>query len=229
MHSSKKLRRISVILLAIVIFIWFYFELTNVQNFPIKTVQVKGNYPHVSTIVLQDAIKPFVKVSFFALQATDLQSQLQQLPWIASVNVRRIFPSTLIITLQEKQPVAIWNNSALLTKDGILFSPAKDTYPKNLPYLNGPNDEDQHLLSTMQKINDMFRPLNLTVQQLILSPRQSWQLVLSNGITVTIGQRDIWLRLQQLITVFPKIIGNNENKVVSIDLRYPNGIAIKWK
>lgn len=227
--SAQKVRRISIIVLIVIIFVWLYFALTNAKNFPIKTVQVKGDYQHVSTTTLQDTIKPFAKSSFFALQATALQDRLQQLPWIANANVRRVFPSTLIITLQEKQPVAIWNNSALLTKDGVLFSPEKSTYPQNLPYLNGPDDAAQNLLTTMQQINNMLQPLNLTVQQLMLSPRESWQLVLSDGIKVTIGQRDMASRLQQLITVFPKIIGEDGDKVASVDLRYPNGMAIQWK
>ncbi len=227
--SSRELKKITIVFLIVIIFVWIYFTLTNAKNFPIKTVQVKGDYHHVSPIILQNTIKPFVKVSFFALQATALQNRLQQLPWIASANIRRIFPSTLIITLEERQPVAVWNNNALLTNKGVLFFPEKSTYPKNLPFLNGPDDDEQNLLLTMQQINKMFYPLNLTVQQLTLSQRQSWQLVLSNGIKVTIGLRDIKLRLQQLAAVFPKIIGDHGDKVASIDLRYPNGIAIQWK
>ena len=81
----------------------------------------------------------------------------------------------------------------------------------------------------MQKINILLEPLNLSVQQLTLSSRHSWQLILNDGIQVTVGQRDIWKRVQQLVAVFPKVIGVKAKNVVSIDLRYPNGVAVQWK
>ena len=227
--TSVKLQRITLAILVIVILGWAYLQLTNPLSFPIKTVKVKGNYTHISQATIQNTIKPFVHVSFFALQASTLQADLEQLPWVAKANVRRVFPATLIITITEKQPIAVWNNTALITAEGKLFSPDKNTYPSAIPFLNGPDDEEKDLLATMQKINILLEPLNLNVRQLTLSSRHSWRLILNDDIQVIIGQRDIWKRMQQLVAVFPKVVGAKAKNVVSIDLRYPNGVAVQWK
>ena len=220
-----------IIFVILVFFIvgWIYLKFSSATSFPVRTVQIKGSYSHVKKSVLRDTITPFVKVSFFSLRTVALQASLEQIPWIATANIRQVFPATLIVTIIEQQPVAVWNNETLLTAQGDLFSPLKNSYPVNLPRLIGPVDQEKELLNAMQRMNKILQPLNLTVQQLTLSARRSWVGVLSNGVEVTLGQRNIWQRLQRMVVVFPKIIGPKLGRVISMDLRYPNGIAVQWK
>jgi len=220
---------IALIIFTIFIIVGIYYKLSSVRSFPIKIVKVKGDYIHVDNAILRNTIKPFVNVSIFTLHAAALQASLEQIPWVANANVRRMFPATLIVTINEKQPIAVWNNKALLTADGKLFVVPQGGYPSGIPHLNGPVDQQQDLLKTMQSMNVMLQPLDVSVQQLNLSARNSWSLVLSNGISVTLGQKDLWQRLQRMVIIFPKIIGSRADDVLSMDLRYPNGIAVQWK
>jgi cell division protein FtsQ len=52
---------------------------------------------------------------------------------------------------------------------------------------------------------------------------------LDNGIFLEAGYKDVLSRLGQLVKVFPKMIGPRIGDVEYIDLRYPNGVAVKWK
>lgn len=206
-----------------------YFWLFNPDNFPIKTVRIEADYAHISQPQLQNTIAPYVKASFFGLHAAALKASLQQISWVGSVNIRRKFPATIIIAVVEKQPILVWNQTDLMTADGVLFTPPAGTFPKNLPALAGPLGSEQLVFSTMNQINQMLQVLNLTAQQLNLSPRGAWTMQLSNGIEVFIGQQEIGPRLQQFVKIYPEVVGGEIKRVVSVDLRYPNGVAVMWK
>ena len=77
-------------------------------------------------------------------------------------------------------------------------------------------------------MNQMLAPLNLTVAVIDLSERRSWTIKLSNDITVILGQNQIWDRLKNFVAIYPKVIGDNKRQALSIDIRYQNGLAVKW-
>ena len=65
--------------------------------------------------------------------------------------------------------------------------------------------------------------------RLNLTPERSWDFVLSNKIKVMLGDVDIEHRLQRLVKLYPKIVGSKPEQVRRIDLRYANGLAVKWR
>lgn len=225
----KKLLRWILILPILIVIILGYVWLSNPNSFPIKTVRVEAGYTHLSPPELQKIIVPFTQQSFFGLRAAKLKAAIQKLPLVGTVNVRRKFPATIVVSVVEKQPILIWNKTSLMTAQGVLFTPDASSIPKNLPALFGPTGNEQLVFSTMGQINQALLPLNLTVRALSLSPRGSWTLQLSNGIEVFIGQQALWPRLQQFVKVYPEVVGDKVSKVVSVDLRYPNGVAVMWK
>jgi cell division protein FtsQ len=216
-------------ILSIVLLIWGYSELIDPRVFPIKTVIVDGEYTKTPSVELQNLMTPYAKQGLFGFSAIDLKKELQQLPWVDHVIIRRVWPETLDVTLSEKQPIVLWNKTALLTTDGILFTPDQKTMPTELPQINGPDDKAITLLAAYKKMNQFLTPLHLTIQQFNVTPRNSWTIILSNQIMIIVGKEDIWNRWQQFVVLYPKVIGDNASKAVSVDLRYSNGIAVVWK
>jgi len=66
---------------------------------------------------------------------------------------------------------------------------------------------------------------------LILSPRLAWQLKLENGMLVNMGREQpkspVGARLQRFIEVYPETVAKRAIRPVVVDLRYPNGFAMK--
>lgn len=207
-----------------------YQHLRDPLRFPITLVQVKGDYTHEEPKQLKTVITPFAEMGFFNLSSNDLQQTLTTtFPWVAKVNIRRRWPAILELDFVEKRAVAVWNQQALLADDVTVFMPPKSQFPVNLPQITGPDDQQIPLYAALQRMDQLFSALNLSVTAINLSSRHSWTIVLNNGITVIIGKVDIWTRIRRFIDVYPEIIGENAKKVASIDLRYPNGIAVTWK
>jgi len=196
--------------------------------FPIKTVRVYG-LNRVDQQEVHDLLLPLVNHGFFTINVDHIRDHLLQMPWISDLYVRRVWPDQVVITLAEKNPVARWNEDSLLSEAGELFTPLQSSYPANLPRFSGPSGQQIFMLRYFSDINRLLLPLRAKISYLELTPFLTWKLTLDNGITIQIGHKHILTRLNQFVKVYPKIIGTRANDVDYIDLRYPNGVAVRFK
>lgn len=195
--------------------------------FPIKTVRVYG-INRVKQKEVHDVVLPLVSHGFFTVNVDFIRDQMLQSPWISDLNVRRIWPDKIEVTLMEKKPVARWSEDVLLSERGELFVP-KSEYPAGLPRFVGPEGQQIFMLQYFNNINRLLSPLRANISYLELTPFFTWKLTLNNGITMQVEHKDILTRLSHFVKVYPKIVGTRANDVDYIDLRYPNGVAVRWK
>lgn len=198
------------------------------RYFPIKTVHVYG-LQHVDQTEVQNLLMPLVNHGFFSINVESIKDRLLQMPWVATIFVRRTWPDQVDVTIIEKNAVARWNDESLLSDGGELFSPNQNTYPAHLPLFKGPAGKQMMMLDYFNQMNRLFEPLHAKISYLELTPYLSWKLVLDNQITLQVGHKDILTRLGHFVKVYPKIVGARATDVDYIDLRYPNGIAVQWK
>jgi cell division protein FtsQ len=205
-----------------------YNKLRNAEYFPIDSVKVFG-VKHLDHTEVQSLVAPLVSRGFFDVEVDKIKERLLQLPWISQVVVRRVWPNLVEVTVDEKRPLALWNNSSLLSVRGELFTPPPASIPVNLPQLVGPSGEQLFMSQYYAKINDVLMPLHFKIARLELTPSMTWNLVLDNGIKMSVGHKDVLTRLNHFVKVYSKIVGNRVAEVDYIDLRYPNGMAVRWK
>jgi cell division protein FtsQ len=198
------------------------------QFFPIKTVRVYG-INHVDKHEVQTMIRPLVNRGFFTVNVDYIRDRMLEMPWVADIFVRRNWPDQVEITVVERKPIARWNNASLVSQNGDLFSPKEETYPANLPQFVGPEGQQAIMLQYFHEMNRALQPLHAKISYLEMTPFFTWKLKLDNGIMMQIEHKDILTRLAHFVKVYPKIIGNRSKDVEYIDLRYPNGVAVRWK
>jgi cell division protein FtsQ len=198
------------------------------KYFPIKTVKIYG-INHVDQKDVQELLAPLLVHGFFSINVEYIRDRLLQQPWVSDISVRRNWPDQVEVTVVEKMPVARWDKATLLSDAGVLFTPKEGTYSENLPVFDGPEGKQILMLNYFNEINRLLTPLHAKISYLELTPYLSWRLKLDSGITLQIGHKDILTRLDHFVKVYPKIIGNHAGDVESVDLRYPNGVAVRWK
>jgi cell division protein FtsQ len=199
------------------------------QRFPIHGIQVEADYQHINPQTLQQTIASQINGSFFSLNVTQLKKRVLELPWVSEVTVSRSWPDKIIIKITEHNPVARWNDNELLSSDAKIFAPDPATIPNNLPVFYGPEDQAAEALQTYQQINSILVNLKLSIVQVNLDVNKNWQVVLNNGIKLTLGNIDILQRINLFVSSYPNVVGNFGNEVESVDLRYDSGMAVKWK
>ncbi len=203
--------------------------LLNPSYFPLAKIKVSGEFHHINPAAVQQLIAPYLQQGFFGINTTALQGELQQLPWVNKVTVQRSWPKALSISLVEHQPIAHWNGNALVNSQGQVFTPPDVKAEQNIPYFVGPLGQQILMLKTYQSLMPLLQTLSLSIKQLYLTDRHAWQLQLSNGIIVNLGNQDILARLKRFATLYQKLFAERAAKVDYIDMRYSNGIAVKWQ
>ncbi|MFM2484811.1 cell division protein FtsQ/DivIB [Celerinatantimonas yamalensis] len=204
-----------------------YNQLSNSQLVPMTSILISGSRHYVNDSDLQRALQQ-VRHSgnFFTLDVNKVQKALLALPWVKTVSVRKQWPNKLRLYLQEYQPVAFWNNAALLNPQGTIFDAPTDRLDKPLVHLYGPDDCAAEVLEAYKQMQEMLKTLQIGITSVTLDARHSWSLTLTNGIEVRIGQRDRIKRLQRFISLYNQL---HPEKMAYADLRYSNGLAIGWK
>ncbi len=232
-HSSPLLSRRSaahvasfIIFLALATF--FVTQFNTAQHFPIRSVKIVGAR-HLEHTVVQRELTPLVQRGFFSVQVDAIKEKLLQSPWISTVNVRRIWPDQVWITIAEKNAIARWNENSLLSLSGDLFDPDETTVPTQLPDFYGPDGKQLYVMQYYKKISSLLEPLHFRITRMELTPSRFWNITLDNGIKLTIDHKDFLTRFGHFVKVYPKIIGDRADAVDYIDLRYANGMAVKWK
>jgi len=208
------------------IFLINHFRLSN--YFPIRTVYIYGAN-HLSQQKVQEILQPLVAKGYFSIDVDYIRERLLQMSWVADIFVRRNWPDQIVVTVVEKKPIALWNKENLLSDAGELFNPPQLTFPHDIPLFHGPAGKHITMLQYFNNFNRILNPLHAKISYLELTPFLTWKLKLDNGITLQMGHKDILTRITHFVKVYPKIVGTRAKDVEYIDLRYPNGVAIRWK
>src|SRR3990167_483549 len=206
-----------------------YLYLASRERFPINTVKITAIYHHVSRQQMEDILSEALSHnSFFTLPVQQLRVQLQSLPWAKTIRIERIWPDTLKINLVENNPVAIWNDEMLM-EDGQLFNAGGGDLDVSLPHLRGPHNQQQEVLQVYQKMSKILSMDGFYIASLEKRDNQAWELILGNGIRIHLGKRDLDEKIIRFCKAYPAVFSGKLESVVSVDLRYPRGMAVKWR
>lgn len=195
------------------------------QHFPLTRVDLKGNFEKTSRAELEAAL-PRISGNFFAADLAEVRASVERLPWVRQVAVRRVWPGRLEISIEEHVALARWGTSdemsALVNTYGERF---QGKTQEALPSFIGPAGTQAELARRYASFTAIVAPLGTRIERVVLSPRHAWQLRLSNGLHLALG-RDADLaesRLRRFVEVYPTVKNKNEY----VDLRYPNGFAVR--
>jgi cell division protein FtsQ len=203
------------------------------QRWPLRTLRVQGTLQHVDPARLQQALLPFAKRGFFAVQLDDAQAAVARLPWVAHAEVRKRWPDVLEVRVVEHRPFARWGSDRILSREGRLFPAAGIAVPKSLPSLAGPDARVAAVMALYGESSALFAPAGVHVRALDLDRRGSWSLRLSDGVEVDVGSREARSRLERFARLLPQLIAQRHastegGRLLRADLRYTNGFALTW-
>jgi len=193
---------------------------------PFKELYISSSANYASTQTIKSVIKKNISGGFFSIDEGKIRVALKRNPWIKAVAIRKVFPDVLRVQVEEYKPVAYWRQW-ILTASGKLL-PVNPKPRLMIPDFSGPDDSVQDVLAEYVTLSQLLVPLRLTIVQLFLSQRRSWVLKLSNGVEVVLGRGDGVGRFKRFVDCYQKLRESRQGDMLRVDLRYPNGIAIKW-
>ncbi|MDP6674547.1 MAG: FtsQ-type POTRA domain-containing protein [Gammaproteobacteria bacterium] len=199
------------------------------MNRPIQAVVINGAFERVSAIQVEDALGLYIQTGFLSADLHAMRRQLRELPWVANTMVRRRWPGTIEVSIEEQSPAARWGDAGLLNIDGELFIENISHAPVELPLLSGPKGTEQRVAEMFFRVEARLERRGLAAVSLQLDDRGAWEMQLTSGIRVRLGARMVETRLDRFFEALDKVVAAQAEDVDYIDMRYTNGFAIGWK
>ena len=206
--------------------VWY---LAQPDTLPIRSVKVEGEFRYLAQQDVYEALGGLASGGFFNVDVRAVKLAAESLPWVDSASVRRAWPDTLRLDITEQVPLAKWGEHQVVNVRGDLFQPPIKGLPENLPRFIGPAGSGQMVAVNYQLLSKRLAEINLRISEITLTDRRAWQLRLANGLYLSLGRTVNNERLERFTSVYPKLLGEKIARIDSIDLRYTNGFAVRWK
>lgn len=198
---------------------------------PIEKIAIVGEVEHLQQSQLARILLAKEFSGMLSVDLQQLRSQVIQLPWIKDVQIRKVWPDTLSFSVEEYQPIAQINQS-YLTDEGVLIE--RGDYITSQPVLILEIDKVQmekepdllYMLEKLQQIRVELAKHHLDIERLKVNESNSWLIQIENKFLIKVGRKQQLARIEKLIQVYAAI--ENKNELESIDLRYSNGLAVKF-
>lgn len=200
------------------------FAVVHLPIFPLREVKVDGELSHVNREQVKLIVAKHLKGNFFTLDLVKARNAFEKLPWARNVSLRRRWPDTLEVVIEEHQALARWGTIALVNTHGELFHAASGS---DLPMFYGPGDGVIEVASQYGEFSKILKTANLEIANLALTPRRAWEITTADGMVVELGRIEMQPRLEKFVSVYSRTIASLNMKVTYADLRYPNGFAVR--
>jgi cell division protein FtsQ len=197
--------------------------------FAFQEVVIRGPLTMASPAHLEAVVREELKGTFFTMRLADARGALSRVPWVRSIALRRAWPRRLEVIVSEHEPLARWNDTALVDVQGDTF--AAD-YDGDLPQFNGPEGTSRQVAQRFAEFGDALKPTGLTLGEIRLSERGGWELKTSGErpLTLELGRVEPMARLERFVAYYPATVARLQRagtRVEQVDLRYRNGFAAR--
>lgn len=189
---------------------------------------------HVNRLTVKGAAIAHIKGNFFTANLDAVRIAFESVPWVRKVAVRREWPNKLVVSVEEHEPLGTWGeNGRLISVKGDVFTANLAEAEENgdLPEFNGPEGSEKEVIARFEEFKQWFAPIKLVPESVRLSDRYAWTVKLSNGIDVELGrEQDTALvreRVDRFVGIYPQLAALLQDRIENIDMRYPNGLALK--
>ena len=196
---------------------------------PLSKIMVGGNFNHLEEQELAELVNMEIDGGFLSMNLNQLRQELQSHPWIHQVSVRREWPSTLKVEVIEEVPIARWGKKGFLNRLGDQLSLPENSNLNSLPVLEADFGSSQDMIAQYLLLAELLAPTDLRLTELQRDAVGAWQIETASGVRIVLGRDQIIEKIRRLIVVWGSGLDVQLNNIATIDLRYPNGLAVSWR
>ncbi len=192
------------------------------RGLPIQRVEIRGAQ-QTQTIVGVRAAVGQLHGSFLSLDMMAVKHEFELMPWVYRAQAQRVWPGRIRVTLEERTPLAAWNEHDTLSVQGEVY-PAKPA--AELPRVEAPEGMEGTVARRYAEFSAILAPKGWTITRVRLDRRSAWQLTLNDGLVVDLGQEQLTERLHRL-NRFYMVAAQASGSIAQVDMRYPNGFTVR--
>lgn len=206
--------------------------------FTIERIYIEGSQYRVDSRTIEQTAWRSVHGNYFSVNLNAIEERLKEIPGVYAVAVRRVWPGALRISITESEGLAKWSelrpDASPSTKRFVNLPPGRVL--GQIPELSGPAKQRQAVFNMYLEVDRRLWPLGLEITTVNLTRAGDWtfrirssQFDSSAGFLLVAGRLDPVTRVNDFAKVFEVALGSQADSIAAIDLRYPNGLAVRWK
>ncbi len=190
----------------------------------VEQLVLEGAVEHVAVTELEAQLAPTLQASFLTLDLDDVREQLERMPWVYRAGVRRRWPNTVVIEIEEQRPIARWGLDGFLNHEGEYFPGAFADRWSELARLEGPAGSERNMTRRYQSLEALLEPTGLQVVALHEDSLGQVGAELHNGVLLQLGADNHRERIGRFVTLWREQL--TEQPVMRVDMRYEHGAAV---
>ena len=197
-------------------------QIFNISKFNLKTIVIKNNLL-IKNEEIKKLLIPFYNKNLLFLDNNKIKKALMQNSFIESFNIKKIYPSTLIIRIFEKKPIAVLfnkKNKYYLSERIDLIEFQNLPNYQALPYILGNKDDFKIFYNNLKKINF---PVD-TIEKYIFYETNRWDLKTKNNQVIKLPSKRYTKSLENFLNLKSK---NDFEKYQFFDYRISNQLILK--
>jgi cell division protein FtsQ len=205
--------------------------------FPIRAIQIEGELQRNSVATIRANTTPRLAGNLLAIDLERARAVFESVPWVRQATLRRVWPDTLAVRLEEHRPAALWidpdGNERLVNDHGEVFEAnLGDVEDDALPEFTGPPGTADAMLALYRRLAPVFDALGRPVRALQLSGRGSWRVTLDGGARVELGRGsddEVVARSERFVRTVGQVTERWQRDLESADLRHADGYAVRMR
>lgn len=205
---------------------------TSPYTFQVSRVIVKGKLTHVSQGEIADAVGRLVgEKNLVTLDERVVQENIKQMPWVANALVYKQYPDTLVVSLVEHYPSALWKTTGIYdAHTQSVFYPDLNNFSGQLVRLSANHDSlAPELYEHASEFMTLLANSPYLIEEVQLDAARGYRVVIQEGVTLILGRESSphlpLIRLNRFLKAFAQT-GLKLKDVSYVDLRYDNGFAV---
>ena len=220
---SKWIKPVSIVVTVASIMFAVVLLVLQVANNKIENLDLNGSFEYVAQSEVLENLEGVYPQGYVALDVQEIHQRLLSMPMVATVEVEKVWPDTLRVSIQEEQPIAIWNQTSLLSQAGDILPVSFEKLA--LPMLTGAKESSHLVMQHYLLFNKWCKRHGLGLVGLSKST-SGWLIEEKNGLKIWLDGANAMSGLRQLESVVDQF---QLAQIRSIDLRYEQGFAVAWK
>lgn len=194
-------------------------DITTVAGFSVSEIEISGN-KHTGPADVYTALGLEGARSLITIDPATARDQLRALPWVDDAQIAKVYPSKLVVTIDEREAFAVWQQGEALTvieHDGTVIGGfAADAQLAALPLVVGPGAAERG--KEMVDLVAQFPEIAPRVRAYIRVGMRRWDVRLDNGITLRLPEVGVSEALERLVDLHAQhdVLGRD---IAAIDLR----------
>lgn len=201
-------------------------SITARTGFAVDQVKVVGNH-ETSEIDILDRLELDGWTSLIGFDAEAARERIAGLPWIEVAAVRKVYPHTLEVRVEEREAFALWQQGSdlsVIEKDGAVIAPFSGGKQVLLPLLIGAGAPAKapDFLAKIEKYPDFAS----RIKGYIRIGERRWDLKLDNGITVKLPEDGEDQAIAELVKV-DHDNGLLSRDIAAVDMRLTDRLVVQ--